>query len=269
MPSRAGKDTGVTIMLTEWTFYFRTVDDSPATIGLFTDISEPIPAYPHLACVILTMQCPSEHGMSDTVEPDKLDVIDDQLGEHLLRTVNALYVGRMSKHGERTLYYYIPSTSGLKSAVQQLMANYPSYRYRLSHRIDPQWTEYFDWLKPKKVESWFVRNLEMIDNMEAEGDDLEVAREIDHWAHFTTKEARSGFLETVKLQGFQLRNAWLENEKTVKEPFGIQFYRAEPLTFDQVQHTVEFLCAKADDFHGTYDGWKAYFVVRELFTAVN
>ena len=92
-----------------------------------------------------------------------------------------------------------------------------------------------------------MANRKACDELENEGDELRLAREIDHWIDFKDESGKAEFLKTALLMGFRKRAAYAG---------GIQIYRVDIPSREDIDGLTHPLFRLALEFGGVYIRWK-------------
>jgi hypothetical protein len=122
-------------------------------------------------------------------------------------------------------------------------------------REDRQWQIYFELLYPSAEELQRINNRRVCDALEAHGDAMTVARDVDHWAYFPDTAARARFLRELEGLGFTVRHLWDDGADEAR-CCGVQFYRVDIPSFTDIDEVTLPLYQAASDAGGEYDGWE-------------
>ena len=167
-------------MSEEWNFYFCQVDDKPASIFVDLGIRDtvPIAALPHRACLSLILRHPRHDGLSSQEEYEALSAFEDAV--KALDTPESMYVGRNTSDGRRDFWFFVAEPGAWQSQVDGLMQGFADYTCETSTAEDPEWDAYLNFLYPNDEGLDFMSNHQVCDQLEAAGDPLTQARDIDH-----------------------------------------------------------------------------------------
>lgn len=237
-------------MSSDWNFYQLLVDSEPASIYLDLGMAEfaPIADYPTMAYLRVEMRNPRSDGLSSQDEFEDLVALEDQLTELIDSDSTTVYVGRNTSSGNRDFYFYT-SNDLIEQALQRLMARWPGYDYQTGTRPDPEWSSYWNFLYPSPESMELIRNRELVDQLISQGDQIDVARAIDHFAIFAYESDRDEFVKFATDKGFSI--ASVENDKD--KQFCVEFSKVgQPSEIDDV--VIEIFRA-VSSFNGEYDGW--------------
>lgn len=235
-----------------WDFYGCKVEGGRASILLNLDLRQEAPRrdLPLLVYIRVNMKRPQKDGMPSPLEASPLREVEDRLEEQL-KTLEAIYVGRLTHGGAREYYYYAPQESGLRRAVDEALSG-TGYAGHLGGHRDPDWEHYLRFLMPNRVEYQGIINRRMVKRLERRGDGLTAPREVRHWLSFPGVAARDRFLTDI-------RSAW-----TPYDPGDVEGSMTTPLLvtclhsvdLDTVNQVVGELQAAALQEGGAYDGWE-------------
>ncbi|MDR1485635.1 MAG: DUF695 domain-containing protein, partial [Planctomycetaceae bacterium] len=198
----------------DWDSYMNNVNN---TIGsFFIDLGlakiAPVADKSNLVWIDVTMQNPRENGLSDDAERDLLFEIEDEIVNNIFKKHNAIFAGRLTSAGLRTLYFYLEDISTFESTFAQSMAKYPSYKYEFGCKEDKDWEIYFNFLYPTPEQYQIIMNLKVIRTLEKYGDNLTSERMVDHWIYFQNEVDMENYVSEVSENSFQV----LDKNKTDK-----------------------------------------------------
>ncbi|TDK26111.1 DUF695 domain-containing protein [Luteimonas aestuarii] len=244
-----------------WEFYFLLVGDQPASI--FVDLARidhaPLAGFPVMAHVSVEMRQPREDGLSSAEEFDELVMLENTLIQALERAGDAIYVGRNTSSGRRDFYFYAREGIGWDARVAVEMARAPAYRYESGQCADAGWSVYREFLYPGPVELQRIGNRSVCDALEREGDDLEEAREIDHWAYFPDASRRNAFVADAVGLGYALRERH-DSGDVEGEKFMARVFRKDAPAHAAIDDICLPLHDLAQEHDGRYDGWECEIV---------
>lgn len=137
----------------DWDHYLRALGDDLASIYLDLAPAKfaPVPSHHHSTMVSVAMLRARENGMSSDDEFDDLVALEDDL-EARAHANGAIYVGRLTTRGRRIFYLYSCDPKDAEAAVMDVMGRHSSYVLEVTHRPDPVWSTYFDFLYPSAAD---------------------------------------------------------------------------------------------------------------------
>ncbi|MCO5170683.1 MAG: DUF695 domain-containing protein [Planctomycetes bacterium] len=242
--------------MARWELYECSVEDARAFIAVDVDVHEeaPIPSLRTSLCVTVPILAPREDGLNTADERPLLDAIEDQL-EAALTAEGATYVGRATFGGARRHYFYATSTACLEPSLRRLRDEFTGRAIEGGGFEDPAWRQYFEFLYPNELAWVYITDRRVIDTLNAEGDDGQVARTIDHWAYFARAEDRGAFAarlgDTFQVNG---RGDDVEGDR----PFTLRFsHHGAPASIHSITYRLHGLATEHD---GEYDGWECEIV---------
>ena len=243
-------------MTDNWDFYFLQVEDKPAS--MYVDLGAidvaPVAELPVMAYVRLRMNAPREDGLSSREEFDALVAIEDHL-EKQLAGAGGAYVGRCTTNACRDFFFYLADAAGWDARVADCMRAFPDYRFEADTRSEPDWSSYLDYLYPSPADEQTIGNRRVCDALSRNGDLLNAAREIDHWAYFPDPRGRDAFLAAAHQLGFATRV--LSNPDDEDPRYGAQVWRADVPSFAGIDGITLPLFNLAQEHGGEYDGWES------------
>jgi uncharacterized protein (TIGR01619 family) len=242
-------------MTDDWASYFCRVNDKPASVFLNLGLVDEalISSKPRLLWVWVYFQSPRPDGLSESDEAPTLFLIEDALNLQIGRACKSILSGRITTQGRREFYYYAETNLGFSLAVESALAGFHGYRFDFGDKEDPSWKQYFEVLYPVRDDLERIKNRQLLDVLQKQGDKLSAVREVQHWLYFPSERSRASFREEVLSAGFRIG---YESKVDGENPFGITVVRGQPVEQELIDGTVIELLRLAEQFHGEYDGWE-------------
>ena len=195
---------------------------------------------------------PRPDGLSDSTEAPRLYEIEDALSERLAAEFGAILSGRITTQGRREFYYYGERNDGLAESVAQVLANFEGYRFEVGFQRESDWNQYLNVLYPSDEQLQGMKNRDVLDLLERQGDDHSIVREVSHRIYFPTDSARNEFLIDATVLGYRVLNC-LDCTGTL--PFGVDIVRNQAVTSEAIDQAVIELFRLANRHNAEYDGW--------------
>ncbi len=241
----------------DWDFYPCQIDDEPASI--FLDLrfehATPPPELNTLFRVRVQMLDPDEHGMGTAGEADAFNTLEDAMTARASEAC-LCYVGRIRSIGVWELAYY--GAPERKDALQSMRELFTDRRTYLDIRPDPDWGFYREFLLPDAERRQWMQDRRVTDLLGERGDPLETPRRVDHWAHFSTADARDAYVADAKQAGFALERAATVERAELQ--FGAQLFRSDAVELEHIHEVVMQLFELAATHGGEYEGWECQLV---------
>ena len=246
-------------MTDDWDFYFLQVEDKAASIYVDLGAHETAPNanLPYMAYIRLKMNAPRDDGLSSQQEFETLVAIEDLLKATLVNG-STDYVGRCTTDSCRDFFFYVATPTDWSSRVASCMSPYASYKYEADTREERDWSSYLDYLYPSNADRQTIANRRVCDALERSGDNLTVAREIDHWAYFTSREALSAYVSEAIQLGFNVRELFLPDAD--HERHCARIWRSDVPAHNSIDDVTLPLFNLAATHGGEYDGWESVVV---------
>jgi hypothetical protein len=252
-------------MSDNWDFYMTRVDDDPASIMVDLGIRETVPFITHkfMGYMRTKMKDPRPDGLSSQEEFETLCAIGDAVENALAAEDGAhIYVGRNTSGGHRDFYIYTSNLEQLHLCLGAVTRAFPQYDFILGGREDAEWSTYLDFLYPSPADKQRMMDRRVCEQLREQGDNLSIAREIDHRVYFSDKSK-------LKLYENYLR----ENDYVkiyigkTKPILGERFIDFKHIGAPEaVSDVVYDLYTKAEELGGTYDGWGCSVITGEAGT---
>lgn len=238
----------------EWDFYPCRVDDAPASIFLNLRYERSTPSsIATLYWVRVYMLQPGEHRMGTAAEAEALHPAEDQLVERLV-DLGFIYVGRLRNHGCWQLTFYGPRDKNAELGTAAAEMKLGGRDFDVGSKPDDGWSYYRDFLFPSSERRQWMRDRRLVQVLEEHGDTLVAPRRVDHWAYFSTADARKRFIVEATRDGFA--QAATNEDSASTRPFGVQIFRTDSVALEHIHDVVMKLCDTTKQHDGEYDGWE-------------
>jgi len=249
-------------MIDRWHMYFADMEGSRASVVFNDGISETINALPHqYGCLITTqLRETNEENLTTNAENLRLTALGEDLLD-LIKSLGGHSLGRVTGNGKRWSMYLLHDNNSETIAQLARIGKRHDYQLDIRTRVDLERALYWDDLYPD-ADSWqAVGDLEVISNLNEDGNDNDIPREIDHAATFESKSKAKAFaiwleefghhsieIDPVKGSLMGKKTYWVHSKHIGKTFVG-----------DISQHSMP-LSRKAKELGGEYDGWGTYAV---------
>lgn len=241
----------------DWTSYFSNVDNKYSSIAVdlgFYKIA-PITDKDNVLWVSIKIENPREDGLSSTEESKVLWKMEDEIVELLQGIDKALFIGRLTSDGERTLYFYLGKNNKHNKNISNIMKKYSSYKYQFGIEEDKEWNGYFNFLYPTPINFQQITNRQVIDSLEKNGDDLTKPRAVFHWIYFTNENDQNIFIKKIEHLSFKIENRIFDKDDKDR-PYGVEISRVDKVDAQSVHDYTGELFKFAQKSNGDYDGWE-------------
>lgn len=251
-----------------WESYICQIDGHPASIlvdvGLAAALEE-IDGDTLLRLTLLLKDARPD-GLSSAEEYDRLIAVEDAITP-ILEGAGAIYAGRVTTAGRRTFYVYGEAAeldlARLRREVQLL-----GYELAIVRESDPDRRGYRQDLYPTPEEWAAIRDQKVFEVLRENGDALEAARTVVHFAYFPDRAGADGFarwaategLSTAGIEESAEASADEDDERRVSVVLtGVATPR--PGAFTELTNALR----RAAEAHGgEYDGWETEVVAPPL-----
>jgi regulator of RNase E activity RraB len=240
----------------DWNSYLCKVNDSIASIYLNLGLRQeaPILGKNWLLWVWVYFKQPRPDGLSSSTEAPVLFKIEDRLNEQMRSQFAAILSGRITTEGRREFYFYGEHKDGLEDCVASALGALDDYQFDCGSQQDATWNQYLSVLYPSEEELQKMKNRDVLDVLDREGDIHSAVREVSHWVYFQTLDQRDLFLKEAIQQGYREGNHLSGSHEL--RPFGITIHRDQAVTSDLIDEAVIELFRLANHHGGEYDGWE-------------
>ena len=198
----------------------------------------------------------------------KYDGIDDSTDayEEFLETKESLiiaveyedkakYLGSRIVDGWSEFYFCTSTSKELDSMVTSMLKD-SGYSYESNIVKDKKWGFYETQLFPRELELAHIQSDKIIFLLEEEGEDLTIARDVEHYVSFLTPTQKNRFINTLELDGFTFKDD-ISSEEFEN---GVALVKNHAVTEKEVKKVVEELFSKVKEDQGYYEGWSTILV---------
>jgi len=253
-------------MADDWTSYFTNFNDKVASIFVNLGLapSVPVATNPWRLRVRVHFKNPRPDGLSSSDESSTLFLIEDALNHQVTRECEAITPGRITTDGHREFCYYAATRDKFRTAVATALTGFPGYRFEVAEKLDPGWEYYLNVLYPSREQIELIKNRQLLEVLEKQGDVITTAREVQHWLFFPNEESRTLFRHEVKNMGFAIGYEYeMEPDEREGLSFAITVLKTQSVAQDLIDETVLELYRLAERFAGDYDGWETQVTTEE------
>lgn len=209
-------------------------------------------ARPHRIAVRIPMLRPRPDGLRSNEESDALWDLQEQVSASLARFGAAL-VGRILFAGRTELAYHARDAVDVEQ-VRAACGDTAPYTLGIEVAHEPTWSFYRAELAPTPYEYHCAWNAKLVDQrVERHRDRLDVPREVDHVALFSTREALEEAARRLAARGFRIDPPNLEE-------LTLEFHRDERLDGSRPDEFTAEILDVILPLGGSYDGWGAFIV---------
>ncbi len=188
---------------------------------------------------------------------DPLSASFSAFTEDLKNTLNAslgaLYAGTITKEGWVEFYFYASEGKRFENLSSDVMTRHGGFAYERGTSRDTKWEMYLERLYPDAYAMLRIQNRHTIEALEEAGDDLTIARDVEHYLFFQTKSSMERAVSSLQALGFALKEEVGDDESDYA--YGAVLTKNEPVTHEQVEESTALLFDAALEQHGQYEGW--------------
>jgi len=244
-----------------WKSYFCNVNDKLASIALDLGLrpDAPMPEKPWLLWVWIYLLSPGPERLTTSTEAPMIWKIEEKLDETAREICAAVPCGRITTDGKREVYFYGKANDGFEAAVRDTMSHFPEYQFDFGSQHEPDWNQYLNVLYPSDESMEIIKNIDLLEEFERQGDTLKTAREVTHWIYFACEADRESFCRMVTPFGYEVERLPLQGGN--RTPLGVTASRAQSIALTEIDKTVLELLRLARTQNGFYDGWEAQVIV--------
>ncbi|MTH94782.1 DUF695 domain-containing protein [Roseibium sp. RKSG952] len=234
-----------------WDFYSCEIEGKPHSTMVNLSLFEfaPIPKLNMFHCLEITLKHPNpEHGMATNEEFQPLSDIEDLICRS--ETEDLMYIARQTGGGKRSFCFYASPEFDFVSFTDVLGQAFPGYEITTFNFKDTDWQTYFGNLYPNTIGMNEISNRSVFLQLEANGDNLDIPREIDHTVIFENRNQANEFSMIAEGRGFTVE---IKTSGTFRKTYDLLVQRVDPPSrLDPITYELQEL---AVGLGGSYDGW--------------
>jgi len=239
-----------------WELYMKNLEGKPASIlfnaGISMDVEKFRYIYPQIAFVKVKLKEPNDRGLVGQSEEAEIAFLEDKLEASLIKFRIGKYVGRIFSDGYVTFLYYLQFTYNWQDFLNFALDEHTTYEISSGFQEDEGWDYYYNLLYPNVKEWQIIQNHKACDSLKTKGDNLYLARAIEHKAFFGDDVKKNELLAKLEADGFKIQSE-IENENGIK---GVAFYRMDKPFYNDIDELTLYLIDAFELYGASYDGWE-------------
>lgn len=118
---------------------------------------------------------------------------------------------------------------------------------------DKNWNVYLD-LYPNEIDFQSISNRSVLENLERNGDNLSIAREVFHWIYFKNEIERKKYSDKVRKENFEVVEETYD--QNIELPFGLKIKRLDHVDYNHIDEYTLYLWQLAKNHNADYNGWE-------------
>ena len=224
----------------------RTEGEEEVSIEVFLDAKEHSEFKPWILSVFIRYDSFNDEndGLDSFFETKESLIIDMELDEKTVYVGNRL-VGEWSE-----LYFYSEDSKGLEAQVANTLKP-TKYVYQANVVKDAEW-EFFQYnIFPTDLELCLMQSQKIVEHLEDEGDNISVAREVEHYASFETPTQKDRFVKNASEEGFEYKDD-ISGEDI---EHGVALVKTHNVTMDELEKVITPLIKLIQAENGEYELW--------------
>jgi regulator of RNase E activity RraB len=248
-------DMGQATWEPQFDVYMATVDGHRASFVLDMGAAPHVPvrSHPLRLQVRVRLLHPREDGLRDASELDAMGKVEDTISRRIVAELGGIYVGRVIREGWTTYVFYLPAVQAQRvENLASVIGDLKPYDWEWLAEDDPEWEYFTGFLYPDRLSFEEMANRQLLENLEAKGDRLEVPREVDHRAYFPKLEHAAAAAAKLRELGFRTDEAKLLQDDL---RWALDFRRVDALANGRPDEFCAEILNVVLSHEGTYDGW--------------
>ncbi len=239
----------------QWEQYFAQWEGRPGSmlVDMGVRATAPLDDYPYLVSVGVAYEQCNDQGFPDTTTYQELTDISDKLFGYMDIQTTCRLVGTFTHDCRRLDYYYLKDTVAVRDfLIKFFSTNGEEYEALVNIKYDPEWNHYLNFIYPDLYIREYLMNADVINQLVAQGDDINKPRRIEHWAYFETEADRDRYRLIVLERGFKEETQGREGDQ-----YYYHFSRRDHIEPEYITELTVHLQTEAQQLNGTYDGWES------------
>lgn len=184
---------------------------------------------------------------------ETVEAFSNDLMATLESSLDAIFAGRVMKEGWAEFYFYAPHAKRFENISSDVMNRHGGFVYERGSSRDSKWEMYSDNLYPDAYGLLSIQNRHTIAALVEAGDNLTLAREVEHYLFFQTKSSMERTAAQLASHGFEVKEYVTDDESDYA--YGIILIKTEAITPEIIEETTTSLYESAIQEHGYYEGW--------------
>ncbi|NOV00695.1 DUF695 domain-containing protein [Paenibacillus planticolens] len=249
----------------DWNLFERIRDREQVLVFMNTALKMKAPfiGYGQRITIVFNMYSLWDISGSSTQKAQQLFYeLEDKLISRMKHRGDAIYAGRISSHNKMEMYFYAQDDGDWEAELKRIMADFPSFRYYFVMTADQDWSFYLDEMAPSPLEEQWMRNAKIAYALKRRGDNLAIAREVQHWLHFPDSARMNEMKSKVGKLGYIVIVPEVETTRKVDEPYVLHLSKLHTLDVPTVNAITKELFVLASETGGTYDGWGTRLILK-------
>ena len=207
---------------------------------------------PWLLWVFVKIKSPDEAGWCLEHESEVLLGLQKELVGAFEKKLDALLSGVRMQEGWMEFFFYAPTAKKFESVAMDVLKEFEGYAYETGSSRDSKWEHYLNTLYPRPLMMKQIESRYIIGELEDEGDDITLPREVEHYLFFQTPAPAKRIAEKLETEGFAVKE-FVEGEGEYAH--GVVLVKRHDVTEMTLMQVSTELINAVEAEHGIYEGW--------------
>ncbi len=240
----------------QWENYRSMINKRVASIYVDVALIDFAPLANHSSIVLLSLKMKESDvdGLATMREAKQLLAIEDSLVKNIHLAGNIVYAGNIVTRGNKDFYFYTDSVTNCSTVIQETLASFPGYKYKIQTEDDTYWAFYAEVLYPREEYQQIIENTKTVLVLSQNGDPLTTAREVKHIIHFRDIYNREDFITKIAKQKYTVLEK--KNSEDPFYPYALIISRKDLVDIYSVNEYTLDLWYLAREYNGNYAGWQ-------------
>lgn len=242
----------------ELELFVKSMDDGRALIQ--TDFAllkvAPVPRLRWLFGIQIEIQEPDDDGFYTAEEEKTILAMQDRMIAVMHDEGHCRFVGSVTYAGMRMLYFYGKDENYLAPLVGKLAAEFDDYDINFMSELDGQWGFFFNALYPNELDLAHIRNRGMVQQLMANGWDLDRTYPVYYYFYFQDGASRAQAASRLMLIGFEIIDDHIFEEALEPMSMGLKVLGRHDLNYITLTEKTYDVYEVIEDYIAICDGWE-------------
>ncbi|KQN98977.1 DUF695 domain-containing protein [Paenibacillus sp. Leaf72] len=238
-------------MSDQWDVYLTQVNNNRIFVRLDMGIRNEVPVNDANKLVIVKIQTKSL--FSKKLDFKLLSDIEDEFNIQL--TEMDFFIGAVTGADFRTFYIYTKQEQVLNKMLERTLSKNKKLKFEISIEDDPNWKFYLETLYPNIFENQWIQDRNVVEQLKANNDNLQIPREICHWLNFKDFESRETFKRNLNTNVYKCVKEEAHDEESEFQ-FQLLISHTSTVELEAIYQYTTDLLNKVIEVGGDYEGWE-------------
>lgn len=208
----------------------------------------------HGASTLVNVKMQTRSFFSKKLNFELIGTAEDEIDSQLTKL--DFSIGAITYADSKSFFIYTMQEKILINMLKKILSKYKELKCEILIADDPEWDFYLNNLYPDAFEKQRMLDREVVEQLKANNDNLQIPREINHWLYFVDKKSREDFKRNLNSNNYRIAE-----ERTLHDdsefPFQLIISHTSTVEFETINQYTTELVKKTIEVGGNYDGWES------------